>query len=648
MRKKILVGVVAVGIAAMLVALPYESNAFAWLALGVGIGIGVAVGVGSSILYHWLTDKSDKHNVDYVVDENANAYINNWKSYLSHWENVVSMTNMNSNNYVNLYSGLKLYWTRIAERNVIDVLNYTNWTKAKENMSAFVEFNNFTKSIVNNILSQYALIYGDLTHEFNGMCNITFDDTSKYAYVQWRGSGALCTAEFIKTGQWYYGSWNKHNITKIHMFLDKTSWAYYYSLNDNGYLNATNIKEIMLNTSDGISISIRNMSNTDLENMLTDAGNVHVCVAFVLNNNKMWIAFDTFLRKMMYNKVADASCSINICYHNLTAGKTYSYSSSMSIKEWVSSLSNAYEEIRDAMDLNAHTYWTTLHNMGYYNASDVPANLTLPLPDVYLQNFDRLGNMSSDDALAFYYAVMRQLEDELNNLIENNETGNVTWNNISIGNFSGNKVNISLQKVNADGSSITTYFDGHWCYVIPYEKTLQLDTNKTYAITLSNATLSWADEKIMQDVTIFDLQTMKYYTIYAVNDTFYKMHVYGCMENNESVDSITINITNPDDLSNYMFGFRFTPLTYDTPEDTVVIPITNNDSWLDWITQHKSFITIALIVLGMLMMAGSRKGSGSYTIGMLLFIAGVGMAFYWYILPSWHELQNLNPLNWFK
>ena len=149
MRKKILVGVVAVGIAAMLVALPYESNAIVPI---VALGIGIAIGVGGTLLYNWLTDKNEHSNV--IYRPNWSAVADEIQSFFSKKDEQYNQMVNDIQAMVEIYDNTDLYFQRVGEKLAINLLNHSTWGENETNYVC-AEFDNFTKSLYMKILMNY-------------------------------------------------------------------------------------------------------------------------------------------------------------------------------------------------------------------------------------------------------------------------------------------------------------------------------------------------------------------------------------------------------------------------------------------------------------------------------------------------------------
>ncbi|RLF51744.1 MAG: hypothetical protein DRN11_02290 [Thermoplasmata archaeon] len=144
---------------------------------------------------------------------------------------------------------------------------------------------------------------------------------------------------------------------------------------------------------------------------------------------------------------------------------------------------------------------------------------------------------------------------------------------------------------------------------------------------------TWADELLNHNkLSIFDLETQRYYFITTNETTYYNLTVHQCYEGNQTKDSITITVEDAGKITYYMWGFGYNPPLFWTPEQF--------EEFQSWLDKYKGLITIACIVLGIVFTATGRKGSGVQALGIILLIAGIGLAFYWYILPAWKSFTS--------
>ena len=319
----------------------------------------------------------------------------------------------------------------------------------------------------------------------------------------------------------------------------------------------------------------------------------------------------------------------------LHGGQQYRYATSTFFNNFAS----VYNNIRQHMITSANNYWNYLHSLGYYNLTDLPEDYIPVYPDVTLDDLMNIANVSDyNETFPIYFAMMEQLTEQLNNAVANNESGAIDWRTLDIGNFSGKKAKITLREATATAGNGTIIINNHLCYIIPYEKDLTLTTNKTYAITLNTTLPAWADELINHaKLGIYDLTAMKWYLITVDENTYKNLTIHELYEGNQTVDIITLKLNDVGNITYSTWGFGYIPTTY-IPLPSV---LTDSDSdIIGWLEEHKGLVIIALIVLGVILTGSSRKGTGGHTLGLLLLVTGIGMAFYFYILPAWNSVSS--------
>ena len=592
-RKRFFTVFVAVAIAEMLIALPYESNAIPPI---VVFGIGLAVGIGGTLLYNWLTDKGEKENV--IIDDfnNLASYVNSYKAKMkdmlettiAHWENFVNMTERQS-----------LYWQRIAERKVIDCINKTTWDETIENYVC-LEFDEYMANLTKVYLMDIANIVEDWRFELNGRLAYEPSDTN------------------YKINVWIPYS--------------DTAWDVYAKLEHDGndwvhwYVNKVEV---------GVTGYSSNFTKVVGEVYITDDINASNIKDFYSTNRKMQFKVyadggtSTWLDYCMFASTADYS----IREHILGETGTYIFwkFADVNLNSIFGELKTVYNDIRNAMINSANAYWNYLHSLGYHNITDVPEDYIPVYPDVWLDDFYNLLNVTDyNESFALYYSLMQQLLEQLNEQLQQNNSEPINWTTLDIGNFTGKKANITLCEASATNGNVNVIVDADLCYVIPYQD-LTLTAGKTYALTMNTTKPSWADELLNHNkLSIFDLETQRYYFITTDEITYYNLTVHQCYEGNQSKDSITINVDDAGKITYHLWGFGWQPFTQ--PHYIV----TEDNSWLSWMSEHKGLVVIACIVLGAMLIASNRKGSGGYTLGAILLIVGIGLAFYWYILPTWN------------
>jgi hypothetical protein len=101
------------------------------------------------------------------------------------------------------------------------------------------------------------------------------------------------------------------------------------------------------------------------------------------------------------------------------------------------------DSIRFALDITqnfanslANAYWTTLRNAGIYSASQIPANMVIPPPDIIFLTNDDLSQLTSPEIMAMYLAYLKALGNFYNSstytTITTFSTANVTFANEAV------------------------------------------------------------------------------------------------------------------------------------------------------------------------------------------------------------------------
>jgi len=629
MRKKILVGIVAVGIAVMLVALPYESNAIVPL---VGLALGLAVGgVVFGSLAWWITHKNNDDHVHFST--NWTAYRNGWLAQWETWDNEIKTTSNYAKNTVNMLNNTDLYYIRYAERKGLEYLNVSNFTTIEDKVVELLDED--FKSTYKFILHTYLPILRDIYLEVNGIYSLS---TSDIRYVMVGGNAVTLSKsqEATRVLKWFIWIGDYGNLSA--------------STFDNDFNDENKIID---NINDTKIIYHWDWQNDTLSAILQKPIWIVFCKAdgtyYCVNANYFYNNVTVYKRK---GTIFEQGTQTGFSICTLDGSCAYWHPTRWDLNVIRGSLYSTYDRIRNSAITESRTLWQTYKDAGYNDISQLPEDEIPIFPDIVMDNIEALGNMSLEDAYALYWNMLKQLP----NAVLLNKT-NVTGNDFKIANYSGKIATITLIKANAT-AVMQTIIDKHKCYIIPLEAGITLSVNHTYAI-YDNSSLGSIENVIKthfnvtkinavftQQFLIFDINTSVWYNIKPSHSYAYGFYVYALTKNNKSVDTINLPINTFNDFVYSRYGFRFNPFTYNPH-----IPITIHDDGSDiigWLLAHKSLIVIASIVLGMLLMASSKRSSGSYTLGVLLFIAGIGMAFYWYIIPAWHGLQNLNPLHWFK
>ena len=574
----------AVGIAGMLLSLPYESNAIEPVTLTIIGASLISFGVG--LLIGYLADKNAENNV--FLDTMDNTF-DNLESYKDKMHNVYKTIVSHFSNTIRYYDNSELYFTRVAEKEVMEYLDEENWTTEIEN-AVCEELDNFTVNVINGMIISITNWVADWVFELNGLKEYSGD-----GYIKVEMGSTL----MIK-------STNQREITTCTIGLsniDLETSQINQSVATISYeqFNLTKIREFYGLSSTNIVFKFKNDNNDQVS--FTDK-------VFSVEGT------GTGIQGIIDGQI----------HRSLSLGG-YEFG------QYIDDIHSSYKNIRQNVINSAQSYWNYLHSLGYHNITDVPETYVPVYPDVFLYDFLNLLNISEyNESFAVYYALMEQLLEQLNEQLEQNNSEPINWTTLDIGNFTGKKANITLCEATPTNGSTSIIIDADLCYIIPY-KDLTLESNKTYALTMNETKPSWADELLNHDrLGIFDLNNFRWYFITTNETTYYNLTVHECYEGNETKDSITISVDDAGKITYYLWGFGYNPITSNVPT------ITTEDNWLSWVEEHKGLIVIGCIVLGILLTASSKKGSGGHTIGIILLVAGVGLAFYWYILPAWDAI----------
>ncbi|RLF46065.1 MAG: hypothetical protein DRN29_05630 [Thermoplasmata archaeon] len=221
-----------------------------------------------------------------------------------------------------------------------------------------------------------------------------------------------------------------------------------------------------------------------------------------------------------------------------------------------------------------------------------------------------------------------------------NESDNITWTNkpteitlldsISTPDI-GNWISFNVSDMDSWAFEIRFATEGDSSEYMCYFRSSEYSSNKPYLKV--NYTISYTNV-YNAILYIFDLDTKLFRILYP--QTGYALKIWGLTEDGQNITNKTISPTTLKEFTYEKWGFDLSALQQITPP-TVVNP--NNDL-LDWLEEYKNFVIIACIVLGAILTGGSKKGSGAKTIGILLLIAGIGLIFYWYILPPLYSIAD--------
>lgn len=593
-RKRLFTICIAIAIAGMLIALPYESNA-----IGVGAVIGAFV-VGA-IIGHWLWHNAH-HNVVYTGD--ADAYREAWNDKLENIKNQVVQITKQIQNTIEVFNQTDLYYVRYAERKALEHLDEENFSDFQDELIDILE--NDTKHLYVNSLKQLLCPLQELEAEM----------------------GALATGYIRDKIYLVSGSWTYPDIATS----DKSA-ELYIVVNPDMQGKAESWHNWLQSKTAYCSLGADLILNVDFENITADellTKNVYFIIDAYDVSSKAIVHTQFFWGGTSYgNSGVDISKAYISPHIGGQYGNGYNYKQMFS---WINKLKSVYESIKDNALTNANALWSYYKSLGYTNISQIPDDEIPVFPDVVLDNVEAIGNMSYADAYTIYIAFLRSLA---NSTLLNQST--ITWQDVRIANFSGKVANITLVWANATENE--TKFTGN-AYIIPLEQDLTLEKDKAYVIAKANVSSSILDiiknkfnvsmlNPIRQQLYIYDVANSVWYYIIPSSNEAYGFYVHELFEDNKSVNTVVLDISNVERLYFY------------TPSQNETLPIfSDNSDLLSILGEYKGLITIACIALGVIFTAGSRKGSGGHTLGIILLLAGIGMAIYFYILPAWESLSS--------
>ncbi|RLF45928.1 MAG: hypothetical protein DRN29_05865, partial [Thermoplasmata archaeon] len=199
-RKRIFTVFMAVAIAGMLIALPYESNAVIG-AIVVGIiAAGALIGFGAWIGYHYAKNAND--NVQYVHD--TATYMANWKAKLEDIDNQIKQAKSYAYNTMDIFNTTKLYYIRYGERVALEHLDKNNWSEVEPYCLEL--FENDTKAIYLSILEQFIIPLHELYTECKGIYLLSLSDTEYAKFILHDTGGD--TFIWFEDGAYYCDAWS--------------------------------------------------------------------------------------------------------------------------------------------------------------------------------------------------------------------------------------------------------------------------------------------------------------------------------------------------------------------------------------------------------------------------------------------------------
>lgn len=121
-----------------------------------------------------------------------------------------------------------------------------------------------------------------------------------------------------------------------------------------------------------------------------------------------------------------------------TSGHTYAISTANTTQVYVNGTLSSLDTVAAYANSLAYAYWTTLRNAGIYNASQIPSDQVIPLPDFGFISNDDLAKLNSYEIMAMYLAYLKALGNFFNSttyktIINTSFTyANVTFANLGV------------------------------------------------------------------------------------------------------------------------------------------------------------------------------------------------------------------------
>jgi len=643
MNKKRFVTVgLAVAVAFLVVSVPYAQNSDAIIGtVAALIGIAAATSILANYVYdNWIAKNKQ--------DSTSPAYTTDYKNYLAQWNNTISNTKylldrdeITANNMLNVLNSSKLFFVRGGEYLAMDVLNASTWDTYCENY-VIQGFNDYMLNFTNTITVPYVVdMYDflktcqDIEVTNDGNIKVVFMDTShnpaRNSPIAYGNLDNRLVSVFVLNDDKYYWDIIPGTIT------DTTAWqftemkdAITHLENNDGTYKMVYRETDAFNTTYGVAFE----NTTDLTDYLDFIPKLLIHEIFNNGTYDLYICFNmTNYHNIWYYTAYNSAYQYEYGHGgSIEAYVNGNYSEPLSINdyiEWDNTLVNLYSSIKSDILINANSIWQTYKTAGYGNKSDIPPDEQVLFPDIALGDADALGNVTYNDSFPIWAAAMNSLSNS--DLLNSSE---ISWDDVTIADYSGKIVNLTLTKYanTTNISDKTILINSERCYVMPHTSSLSLYVNKTYLIsnttTFSNQYANIVyDFNINQPITVYSLDTGKYYNINPSDNPVYTISINSITVDNVSVNSTTLTLI---DVGSWLFP---TPGGGDSPI-LPVIPSSSSSDLFSWLTNNKGLITIGLIVFGTIMTGSSKRNSSSHTLGILLLIAGIGLAIYWYVLPA--------------
>jgi len=634
-KKRLLTVSLALGVAFLMVSIPYTQNADAIDDAIVKAAVIISAAGGSLLAglgIGWIAfhkESNDAQHPEYTTD--LNAYGEFWGNEFEYITNMLSKDDATALDMINVLNNTKLFFIRAGEYEAMNWLNKTSWDTEVQD-AVLTPFDSYIYNMTLTMLQPYLYDYKELLEEY-----VDTENTAEH----------LIEGGLDASGTYYrltYGDYDNNLTFMALVFADSIPYPNNIEFRKNlesfgdGTYNQTLYKKVY---EDG-NFYIFFENTTDILD-LTDAKPILVyrlqrynstgglvadnCVYQVLNQGT-----SSGFTGVHYVKSDNTDYSITCKYYMRSGVSLYKEWCSINAK-WISTFNSVYSSIRNAILTNANAIWQSYKDAGYGDKSDIPEDEQIIFPDIALDNADSIfDNLSYNDTFPFWASIMEQLgnSDLLNN-------SHVDWGNFTIANYSGKYFNIILTKY-ADSTNIsnnTVLINGEKCYIIP-RNDLTLTKNKTYLVSTTTTfgndfdNINY-DVLINQDLLIYSLDSSKSYHLYANSNIVYTIQIHNAYENGTEVDSIPIDVLNAG-------KFYFPDLYNNESIPLPIFPITNNDDNSSWLN-YKILVVGGLFVVG-IVLSGDRQ---TKTLSKLLIIASLGLGFYWYIYP--HFMSALNSID---
>lgn len=664
-RKKIFTVFVAVGIAGILIILPYQSNAL------TGVELGTAFYNIKYLIDKWFK-KSDIDTTDDAYTQSVGNYYNAMVSAVNRWNRAYAKCDANVHNLYELYNNTFLYHSRNAEIKVLDYLNYTDWSKCSKYV--IEEFDNISFEFLKTILSMYNEIDLDASQELEyankniEFCNIT--DNSAISMDGVYTIGIKDEGNYVaNTTYWCY-----------------MNWLYYDSGNDL-IVDGKYITPNKFYLYDWDFVSWKHSEGTLVANFIAIRNLSDGLKCFDIDTNGNISAIYWNFRNPDNAQNLDLNITISIDGHDDIIFKPYTQERIKLLK----SFRNVLQDMANSILKNAYIVWESYHDRGIYSKSDIPANEILPYPDLLFDNIDALRNLSLNESMYVYYSMLSQMsdtlqkmdaeltnasndfdkldvnddgvlsEDEINKSVwdsydylkpymydavtdsDSDEGKNITWDEWldsfedGYGFVDSQDFKITTNEVYGIGDlyyyNVTgkhTIFQNHSFLVLPLEKNITLITGKTYNITDKKP----EDNTIQISQQLYIIDMNDNYTLYKlIPSSYYHLHIDNIKnaKTNTSLPYYEWKRENLDDFAYNTWGFDFNPFS-----DDWSIPATKGGFSWDWINGYKIWIVVGCLFIGFILRAtatSSKRDSWKRILGAVLLIIGIILGIYWYIYP---------------